>query len=389
MAEELVRNYKMSDAELALTATQIAAFATLDLAELAEYNVTAGDITALVALENQFEEYPPDSGFKAQVSAKAALKDAKRTAAETIVGKIETRAKLVFGEGSPSYKEFSFVAIGRAKDAEFHTRSRAVANKAEDYLTALAAKAQTQDEIDDLRALNDEYELALSDIKVAERVREVATEGRITLGNALYAALVPVADAGKAVFENVSQAKYKRYVIYDDENVPDTPPDAPTGLSVEVATLIATWLATAGASAYKVYIQSPAGAGDYTIAHEGVIYTLQFALPPQPGAFNVKVLARNAAGDGPLSEAVNVSYGLAAPGGFAYNTAAGRFEWVVVAGVTRYHMQASYDGGETWNDIFDNDETNGYYAWSPPPGMFRIRARDGAATSAWVTTTVA
>ena len=167
------------------------------------------------------------------------------------------------------------------------------------------------------------------------------------------------------------------------------PPDAPTNLQVVIATLLLTWNAVANATSYKVRYKFPADVGLYIDAHAGMLTTTEFTLAPQSGSFKVVVFANNAGGLSEASEELVVAPGLASPGGFGYNVPGAKFYWVLVAGVSFYRMEASYDGGVTWNEIFAGDFTVGEYGWSPPAGMFRLRAESGADVSAWVHTTVA
>ena len=77
---------------------------------------------------------------------------------------------------------------------------------------------------------------------------------------------------------------------------------------------------------------------------------------------------------------------MAPPGAFGYVVGQGKFTWVLVAGATLYRMEASFDGGGTWNEIFAGAFAVGEYVWTPPSGThhFRIRSEGGGLTSAWV-----
>jgi hypothetical protein len=100
-----------------------------------------------------------------------------------------------------------------------------------------------------------------------------------------------------------------------------------------------------------------------------------------------RVRSRNANGTSAWSAWVTIMAAfLAPPGAFGYVIAQGKFTWVLVAGATLYRMEASFDGGGTWNEIFGGAFAVGEYVWTPPSGThhFRIRCEGGGLTSAWV-----
>lgn len=357
------------------------------MADLTAFGITAPKIAALQALQNAFEVLPTDVQLSAIVTQANQARDAKREEIEQVISFIRVRAVNTFGERSGFYKEFGFGKLSQSSDKEFLSCARMIAATAAKYLAQLAALGQTQPEIDDLESKADELEELLQAKSAAEGNRTESARTRITKGNEMYVVAANYCDFGRSFYANSNPAKYLDYIIYAGTDTPQTPPPAVTGVAVDAATGLVQWQGAATATGYKVEIKSPAASGTWAEAHEGLVSALEFLLPMQLIAYMIRIIAHNIAGFGPASEAVMVSFGLAAPGGFAYN--AGVFSWVMVAGVSRYEMQASYDGGSTWIDIFDDTFTVGEYNWSPPPGMFRIRSKDGSEVSAWVVITVA
>jgi len=154
-----------------------------------------------------------------------------------------------------------------------------------------------------------------------------------------------------------------------------------TDLAVNTATMMLTWTKGANSTSSKIQIKFPASGGEFVTVASGIT-TNSFKLPDQNGTFAVRIIEHNLQGDGNPSEELTVVYSLASPGPLLY--LAGVFSWLLISGITRYEMQASYDGGTTWMDIFDMEFTTPEYTWSPPDGIFRIRSRDGDEVSIWV-----
>lgn len=381
------RAYNMSDAELAQFVTTLCGFLTRDVADLAAFGITAPQIAALQALQNVFEVFPTDVQLAAMVTQATQAKGTKRGQIEKIVSYIRVRAANVFGERSGFYKEFGFPGLARMSDKECIISSRMIAITAEKYLTQLAAKGQEQSEIDDLKDKCDEMEVLLTAKAAADGNRTDKAVTRVEKGNEMYGIASEYCDYGQSFYADKNPAKYQDYVIYGGSGAPQTPPDAPTGVTVDAVTGLVQWLAVLYATTYRVEIKSPAVGGSWIEAHPGLVSALEFLLPVQTVAYMIRVFAHNIAGFSPASDEITVNFGLAAPGGFAYTP--GMFTWILVAGISHYEMEASYDGGGSWNQIFDGVFTVGEYGWSPPPGMFRIRSRSGAESSAWVTITVA
>ena len=70
----------------------------------------------------------------------------------------------------------------------------------------------------------------------------------------------------------------------------------------------------------------------------------------------------------------------------AARTMGAGFSWTAVGETIR--LEASYDGGMTWNEIAFGVNPSGTYNWTPPAGMFRIRREAGGIVGPWSVITV-
>ena len=85
------REYNMSDADLCMFVSNMLGFMNRDETEFASYGVDAGDISDFEALGNEFEVFPTDEEFKADVSIATEDKDAIVDTLMLGIRKITTR----------------------------------------------------------------------------------------------------------------------------------------------------------------------------------------------------------------------------------------------------------------------------------------------------------
>ena len=102
--EEVKRDYSMSDAELMLFVSDIIISMNRDESEFADYGVDAADISDFEALGNDFEVFPPDTYYQADVGIATESKDNIREQLRTDTRKITNRAIVKWSDNSPHYK---------------------------------------------------------------------------------------------------------------------------------------------------------------------------------------------------------------------------------------------------------------------------------------------
>ena len=89
------RDYRMSDAELILFASNLVGFMTRDITEFGTYSITSIQVSELAAKEDEFEAYPSDTELKADMMIAVEDKDASREALLLAIRQVsETMASL-------------------------------------------------------------------------------------------------------------------------------------------------------------------------------------------------------------------------------------------------------------------------------------------------------
>ncbi len=264
----LNRDYRLSDSELALFASNLVAFMTRDTSEFAARGVDAAAITALGNKGNEFEAFPTDAEYKALVTIAVENKDATRTQLHFDIRGITDRAMIKWGMDSGRYKRFDVKDLADMSDKDLLFASRRVVRIGTDYLADLTAEGLTQAMLDSLSALAQTFENNLNTLSDAIADRYEKTEERITLGNELYALVTKYCEIGKVIWKDTSEAKYNDYVIYQTTqsglSKPQNLAAAFDPLNPSPVTL--TWDLVAEATSYDVYTNvaaTGAPAGSY------------------------------------------------------------------------------------------------------------------------------
>ena len=251
----ILRDYHISDSQLALFADSLVTFMTRDSAEFAARGVDAAAITALGAKEDEFEAFPSDEDYKGLMIIATQAKDAAREVLEVAIRNVSDRALLKWGASSGQYRRFDVKNLSNRKDKDLHFVARNVGRIGEDYLSDLADEGLTQAMLDDLDAKTEDYEDKLRAVLDAIANRDEKTEGRVALGNQLYALVSKYCETGKVIWKETSEAKYNDYVIY---------PTVHSGLSkpqnvaasydpLSPPNITLSWDAVSGATSYDVY----------------------------------------------------------------------------------------------------------------------------------------
>jgi hypothetical protein len=311
-----VREYNMSDAALALFASNMVVNMTRDTVEFAVRGVTAIDITDFQTLENSFEVFPPDSNYRGLVTietdAKNAVRDTAFNQIQLIVGFIGQE----WGIQSGQYKRLDITNIANDKESVFLVKARLVVTVATEYLPTLSLIGLMQGDIDALSANAQLFEDKLNDLNTAENNRDIGTRDRINLGNEVMSEVQKFARIGKSIWLNIDEAKYDDYVISPTVHSSLGKVQNLTGAyspasGVELAAIDLAWDAVTGASGYELFVSIvPIGQPPIQYAlldgTPDIVYT-HSPIPNVPSEYYYKVRAVSPTETGADSDVLNVT----------------------------------------------------------------------------------
>ena len=306
--KENQREYRMTDSELCMFTSNLVQTMTRDIAEFTLRGVDATDISALEALGNAFEIFPPDSYYQSDVSIAVNDKNIKRTDLEIIVRDVVQCAIIKWGPTSPQYKKFGSQMMTSMGDMKFLTMCRQVVTTATDYLAQLADAGLTQLMIDDVNIGAQEFEENMNAINSAMETRDIKTNERIVDGNELYSYVVKYCQIGKIIWQDIDSAKYNDYVIYPTSHpVLSKPQNLAVSFDLlDPSPVTLSWDLVANATSYDVYYNiaaTGAPSGSFTLLNN--FPTSPALVPPIFEKRNYyKIKAKNDTDTSPYSDEV-------------------------------------------------------------------------------------
>ena len=213
--KEVIRNYRFADSYLVLLCNKIIVFILRDILQFAGYGVTAPTVTAYTGEVNDFEDLPSDIELASAQKVTTEEKDAAGESLKTGVRGVMTRVVTVYKEGSAKYEAFGVKGMDAMPDAELLKCGRRVVRVATEHLADFASTGLTALILTDLSNLCEAFEAALAKQEKAIADRDIATEDRIEMGNALYEKLMDYCGYGQTIWVETDEAKYNDYVIYN------------------------------------------------------------------------------------------------------------------------------------------------------------------------------
>jgi hypothetical protein len=304
---------------------------------------------------------------------------------QLIISDLRDIAEHAFGVNSVEYSRFNFDGIFDEKLITFLSKVKTVIDRCTEYNAVMVANGMNPADVAALATLRTELDDLRDAPADAEKERTLKADERVIQGNELYLALKKLCFAGSSYFRlrQFSRSEQYRKLGSSRADGPGNPPEPVEDLAVENG--IGSWSPVENATSYAIQVRKPSLTGEYHTVINSTTET-QVTLPPQTESYDVRVLARNAAG---LSEPGNevtviVPAGLAPPSGVAYSN--GVSSWTKSAGAAKTRIEASYDNGVTYNEISETDAEE--YPWTPPSGhvilRFRCESADGTVVSTWV-----
>jgi hypothetical protein len=293
--------------------SNLVGFMKRDATEFLAYGVESTDITAFETLGNEFEVFPTDEEYQADVTIATETKEAKADELRLAIRSVSVRAETKFGSNSGKYKKFAVVGMNQFNDRDLLICARRVVHVGGLFLTELASEGLTQAILDSLTATAQDFEDSLNALKDAIADRDIKAEERIAKGNELYSFVSKYCNFGKQIWENVSEAKYNDYVIYPTGTggggTPDVPPSAP---ELSYAPGEFYWDEVPTATSYQLVYRSSSET-EWLELYAGPFPEGSITFEPGEGEWIARLRARNSAGYGDWSEEKTVFIGLRAP----------------------------------------------------------------------------
>lgn len=369
-------SFSMSAEQMIAKARSVKSALERDLTELAPYGVTMQEITAFNTQIDDADALPNDDILQWYWTEAIAARDAKAAEIRTLLGGMVARVENKYGVRTSLIKVMRCNDLAR-KNAEAlkETCQNSIVVLTE-RLAELASEGLTQAMIDSIGVLRDELLVLMDDVTEKVRVRTEGTVTRTDALNALYLKLVGYCKYGKLVWEKVNESKYADYVIYDEGNVPQTPPAAVENLMI--VNSIVSWFPSPTATSYRVAISLEPSQSVWEQIYSGE--STQVPVPlPQTGGIFVRVQAYNDAGLSDPSFTQKV-ISLATPSNLSYGS--GELSWSLVDWANGYYVEESSNGSD-WTEIWNQNTNSMPLTLQSGTWYYRVRAGFGGVYSGY------
>ncbi len=219
--KEIVRKYNCGDDVLAQKADGLVDSMKRDAAEYATRNVDATRTSEISTLATQFKDFPTDAELQGAVTTATEIKDANVALLYQKIDSVRSMAETKYGN-SGKYRTFAFGQLSRIPHSDLFRTAKRVVRVGTTFLSELASEGLTAALLTEIGTLGATVDLNLDAMEAAVENRDIKTQERIILGNALWDKMVTYANIGKSLFQFKDEARYNDYVLTD---APPTPPE--------------------------------------------------------------------------------------------------------------------------------------------------------------------
>ena len=297
--DNLVRKYKLTDAELAIFASNLTNSLSRNLADFSKFGVTQTQIESFSQLVSDFMDLPIDDYYlgrcKFTSESKSAIEELLRDTMRSMAIRIELR----WGESSYQYDQTGLKGMSSYSGEKLLQTAMSLHTLMTELLPEQGLTALELTEFDN--SIN-AYREAYSNQEKARAERAANTESRILLGNQLYHAVSNYCKIGRKVYRNKSLARYNQFVIYSSA---PRAISAPADFSYSAADSTFYWSAVPNSSSY-ILEASPDGQ-EFSEIYSGSDLNFSY-IPTTDGWSYYRIRTRNSGGLSKYSPALRVGY---------------------------------------------------------------------------------
>ena len=213
MANITKRKYNLSDGDFAEKCDSVLGAATRDLAQLADFGITATRISDIETILASFKDFPDDSYYSGLMMEATA---GKNTALENMTNLLQghmARVRVKLGEKSSEYQGMNWDAYYKLSQSEKVHRARTLKTKLATLVAQLGSEGLTAAKITELADAITATDTALTEKDAAVGLRDNKAKERVDLGNQLYDLINGICEYGKEVWRDSDESKYNDYVL--------------------------------------------------------------------------------------------------------------------------------------------------------------------------------
>jgi len=375
-----VREYRFSDPDLYLFASNLYSFLNRDLTEMATFGVTEEKLEVFRDYLDDFEQIAPDGSIRADVQEYTLQKNNLKEELLEAIRNMALRVELKWGIASSNYRRLNLSTLTRLSDSELLFAARTVHTRSNDWISDLTDYGLTAEVLTSFNSLIQNFELSLNEQSDAIADRDIKRVERITRGNELYRLVANYTNIGKRVYEKSNPAKYNDYIIYSSSAGTIL---EPTDLMYNIPTKVLSWAPVVNSTSYQAEYSTDGTNWDEIFTGYDTSFTYPFGIE-QVVYFKVK--ARNNNGFGPYSSVKEVIYdnNMATPHRLAYNYTNSTITWDAIANANFYELvYRQANSNSDWINIYNGPNNEAQFNFPDGSWEMKIRAANADQGSTW------
>lgn len=175
-------------------------------------NIGEAERNTLRGMLEDFANHPDEVEGRGFVTAMVEKRDELAVQLRRQLSAVRNIAESCYGRRG-SFGRFGFRGMQKLDENGLHRLARRVVNIGTELLAELAAKGLTEEMLSAVQATNTAFDAAIDAVYDAGADSELHTEMRIEKGNAIWAIMAGFALAGKGLFQDSDEARYRSYVL--------------------------------------------------------------------------------------------------------------------------------------------------------------------------------
>ena len=207
--------FTMSYAEFINRSYEIETVANRDRAILVARGVLDIEIDSLSHLRNAFFQVPTDEEMKGLIKVATTERDKELALTIILVRDIQGIAMLTFGKKSGEYKSFGPFNLSEMPIGKFMSLISVVIARATVYAAKMKDYGLNSNAITDLTNKQQNIELLIKAMDLAEGDRKLTTVVRHITANNLFAVMQKICAVGTVYYQDRDAVKAEDYVLYD------------------------------------------------------------------------------------------------------------------------------------------------------------------------------
>lgn len=209
-----VHKFTFSLERLSLLVNEKIRFLKRDMDVFKKYGFTLDWSNELKVRVEFFDKLPTDAELAGDMMIATEKKNVLAIEIRSAIDDVMIRVQDKFGHRSPYYNKFCATTWSKLSDERLLSAARRVVRISVMYMDELKETGFSNTQVEALKKLANNFEIAIGNKEDAFSDREIGTETRVHTANEIYTSARRFCETGKRIWKVANEAKYNDYLIY-------------------------------------------------------------------------------------------------------------------------------------------------------------------------------